>query len=325
MLLAASAAGTSLAAWGLAGCSPSTPQVFEKVVEVTRIVEKTVEVTRIVEKTVEATQAMEKSEATRENPSPIDLSKIQGKPVTITPTSSPRDSKSDSGLIWYVDIEHEKVLQDPQQAPGHFRVRDERTRVLGDIAGVPSEYIRYTEVSESLAKERGVAAIAISGNVTDWEEYDFKEFQPLFDVIRSGRFPVIGLCGGHQLVGIAYNANLGPIRRLKPGEADRGGFALGWFKEVGYLPVYVVKQDPIFAGLGDYLVVFESHYWEIKELPAEFELLASTDDCRVQVMRHKEHRIYGTQFHPEVHTPTQPDGRLLLANFFRLAGILPPL
>lgn len=36
---------------------------------------------------------------------------------------------------------------------------------------------------------------------------------------------------------------------------------------------------------------------EVKSVPSQFELLASTKGCRVAVMKHKT--IYGVQFHPE--------------------------
>jgi len=77
---------------------------------------------------------------------------------------------------------------------------------------------------------------------------------------------VIGFCGGHQLIGLLYDAPCDAIRKLEPGEADPGGFAPGWFKEVGFMPVRVGKPDPIFKNLGTDPVFFESHYWEIKEV-----------------------------------------------------------
>ena len=44
--------------------------------------------------------------------------------------------------------------------------------------------------------------------------------------------------------------------------------------EKGYLPVKVLKRDdPLFEGLNETIVVDEGHYCEIKRLPAEFELL----------------------------------------------------
>ena len=223
--------------------------------------------------------------------------------------------------IWYVDIEHERVLANDPRSLDHFATRNHRAVLLGEIAGVDCEPIHYLEVSQTLASERNVRAIVLSGNVTDWEEYDFATFQSLSELIKRTSIPVLGVCGGCQLIAFLYGGRCGPMRRLEPGEEDPGRFAPGWFKELDYQPVRVVEQDPLFDGLGPEPVFFESHYWQITRLPRRFRLLASTDACRVQVMRHRTRLIYGTQFHPEVHTDENPDGRTLLANFFRLAGI----
>jgi GMP synthase-like glutamine amidotransferase len=224
-------------------------------------------------------------------------------------------------MIWYVDIEHEQALADASRAPDFDRVRNERARICGEAAGVPCEPILYRQVSRELARQKNIRAIAISGNTTDWAAYDFETFEPLKKLIQSGEFAVIGFCGAHQLIGLLYGAPCGAIRKLHPGEADAGGFAPGWFKEVGFVPVHVVKPDPIFKNLGTDPVFFESHYWEIKEVPEGFDLLASTESVRVQAIKHREHLIYGTQFHPEASSPECPDGFTLLRNFFQLAGL----
>jgi GMP synthase (glutamine-hydrolysing) len=62
---------------------------------------------------------------------------------------------------------------------------------------------------------------------------------------------------------------------------------------------------------------YESHYCEIKALPPNFQLLASTPECRIQAMKHRARPLYGVQFHPEDYSDRFPDGRLLLENFFR--------
>jgi GMP synthase (glutamine-hydrolysing) len=286
--------GISLGVLGLEACSPTLeatppaiPAEVTRIVEATRLVEVIVESTRIVENTPEPIPTQEKQ-----------------------------------SMIWYVDIEHEDALADPERASNFDAVRNQRAWVMEDIAGIPCEAILYRQVSLDLAMQKNVRAIAISGNTTDWEDYDFTTFQPLFDLVKSGKIPVIGLCGGHQLIGLMYQAECGPLRKLESGETDPADFAPGWYKEVGFMPVQVIKDDPIFESLGDQPIFFESHYWEIKQVPDEFELLASTEECKVQTIRHKQFLIYGTQFHPEVNSAEHRDGRKLLANFFRLAGLL---
>lgn len=39
-------------------------------------------------------------------------------------------------IIWYVDLEHERVLNDPDQSSEQLRIRNHRASVLGRIAGM---------------------------------------------------------------------------------------------------------------------------------------------------------------------------------------------
>ena len=110
------------------------------------------------------------------------------------------------------------------------------------------------------------------------------------------------------------------MRPLAAGEADgEPGYHPGWFTEKGMQPVRVIqREDPLFAGLPETIMVLESHYCEVKALPPGWVLLASNGNCRVQAMRHPERPVYGTQFHPEGFTEYYPHGRTILENFFRL-------
>ena len=40
---------------------------------------------------------------------------------------------------------------------------------------------------------------------------------------------------------------------------------------------------------------------EVKRMPDDFELLATSDVCRVEAMRHRTKPIFGVQWHPEVY------------------------
>lgn len=137
----------------------------------------------------------------------------------------------------------------------------------------------------------------------------------------------MAICGSHQLIGCMYNLDLHsvsklrdePMRKLRPGEPDLADYHPGYFKEYGFYPVDIIRDDPIFEGLPNPFIVREAHYCEVKALPNDFELLASTDECHVQAMKHKSRMIYGTQFHPEAYTETYQHGKVVLENFFRMA------
>ena len=246
-------------------------------------------------------------------------------------------------MICYLDIEHEKALQSAEKRADHqVHCADVKSR-LEEISGDVCKVIRYTALTQRWLDELGVRALIIGGNLTDWAEYEEADLFETYQAIRGAGLPILGVCGGCQLIAMAYGAPLGPIRRLGKGEEDSSrGFARGYFKEWGFVPVQILRPDPLFQGLGERSVFLAAHYWEVKEVPAGFELLASSDACRIQAIRQVGKTVYGTQFHPEAYVEVgsgrsswlvslvypegyaeaQMDGRKLLVNFFHEAGIL---
>ncbi len=159
----------------------------------------------------------------------------------------------------------------------------------------------------------------------DWEGYDLAEFEPVWDVIRAGDVPVMGFCGGHQFIALAFGAECGPLGPLAPGEVDlMPEYQPGMRKERGYQPLHVLAHDdPLFDGFPESgPVIMQSHYWEICELPTGFDLLASTNWCRIQVIKHRTLPIYGSQGHAEAYTDQYPDGKRLIRNFALATGVI---
>lgn len=116
------------------------------------------------------------------------------------------------------------------------------------------------------------------------------------------------------------------MRLLKPGEpVTNPDYHPEYFMERGFYTLELTESgrtDPLFEGIDQNTQVYESHYCEIKTLPSEFELLASTGECRIQAMKHKNRSLYGVQFHPEdylINPERLTDGKRLLENFFRIA------
>ena len=60
--------------------------------------------------------------------------------------------------------------------------------------------------------------------------------------------------------------------------------------------------------------VFESHSYEISKLGNSLDCLAESENCKNEIVKHKELAIYGTQFHPEM----TADGQKMIANFAKL-------
>ena len=199
------------------------------------------------------------------------------------------------------------------------------------LTGHPCVVMNYPEASVDFVEKYPVKAIFITGFGYGWENVPVKKLYNVSDLVHTTDIPTLGACGGHQLLGFLFNRDIRkikrlrgqPMRRLEPGEPDTDpSYHPGYYKEAGMHEVRIVQRDPIFAGLRERIRVPQAHYCEIKRLPRNFVLLASSPNCRIQAMRHTTRPIYGTQFHPEEWTDAYPDGKKLLTNFFRLAGLL---
>jgi GMP synthase (glutamine-hydrolysing) len=119
--------------------------------------------------------------------------------------------------------------------------------------------------------------------------------------------PVLGICYGLQL--IAHQLG---------GEVDRAAR-----REFGKAVLTVDDAADLFAGVAPDgpggLNVWMSHGDHITRMPPGFEAIAHSANAPVCAIRHREKRIYGVQFHPEVvHTPKGP---AILRNFlYRICG-----
>ncbi len=245
-------------------------------------------------------------------------------------------------MICFVDIEHEKIRQDPERRPAHLGYLMDVKLKLEALSGLPCIVRRFPDVTRQWLRRFGITHLVLSGNATDWDDYDEGAWAEMHPIIREAEWPIIGFCGGAQLIAMAHGAPLGPIRRLRPGEPEVTTLsAPGYYKEWCFMPIQVIKSDPLFQGLGRSPVFLQVHYWEIKEPPAGFQVLAASDECPIQVIKHDSRPVYGTQFHPEAYTERpynrrnrlvklvypqgyereQLDGKTLLTNFFRSTGV----
>jgi anthranilate synthase/aminodeoxychorismate synthase-like glutamine amidotransferase len=119
---------------------------------------------------------------------------------------------------------------------------------------------------------------------------------------RRPAVPLLGVCLGHQALGVAFGATVDRAPRLMHGKTSPVRH-----RDVG-----------VFSGLPNPFEATRYHSLEVKEgsLPAELEPLAWADDGTLMGMRHRELPYWGVQFHPEsVLTGAGPH---LLANFLDL-------
>lgn len=224
--------------------------------------------------------------------------------------------------IVYVDLEHDRVVNDATAGAAHRARRDVAHARLAAASGEPCETVRFDEVTLDRLLSLTPGAIVISGNTTDWIEYDFATLVGLLETIRAAPVPILGICGGHQLIGYAHGAPWGPLGRLDDGEIDPDPrFAPGLHKERGFLPIDVDRSSPLFQGLGNSPVVFQSHYWQLNDVPAGFITCASSPSSPIQAIARRDRPVFGVQFHPERYDDTHRDGETVLRNFFATARL----
>lgn len=226
----------------------------------------------------------------------------------------------DHPAVCFLDIQHPDILRGQLQKLAK-PVEEARACVLRERFKKLSELdclvFHQTEVVGADLERPQIKAILIGGRSKTFSRARDEQF---YELIRTTKIPLIGFCGGCQLIGQAYAAKVGPMRKLRDGEKDLGpSYHPGMYKEWGFMKVQVGKADALFAGLTPELTVKEMHAYQMLEPPKEFDLLASTTECRVQAIKHRQRVLYGVQFHPEAYDNEHLDGRTLLANFFRIA------
>lgn len=125
------------------------------------------------------------------------------------------------------------------------------------------------------------------------------------DLIReaAGRVPILGVCLGHQAIGQAYG---GTIVRATPMH--------------GKISAVTHDGSGLFKGLTNPINVTRYHSLTVEpeSLPDCLHVAATTADGMIMALAHKQHPVYGVQFHPE--SIASEMGHEMLANFLSLAG-----
>ena len=208
-------------------------------------------------------------------------------------------------------------------------VREPETRV-----------VHFSEIAQA-AEEYRPDAIVLSGTLSDFDYYNPELIARFGEFISRTTVPVLGICGGHQLVGLSFGARVFTLDNKEQHE-HRDGRPF----EYQYRFVRIVdRDDPIFAGINEresgtwqeytveagILRVWQNHGLQLDRVPEGFELLATAYFCRNQMMvrRTAGQLIYTVQFHLEKsfedwdrrqatrweHPNDSRDGRVIFENF----------
>ncbi len=124
------------------------------------------------------------------------------------------------------------------------------------------------------------------------------------EIIRAfgPEIPLFGVCLGHQCIGHTYGAEVVVNHRIMHGKTS---------------PILHGGND-LFEGVPSPFLATRYHSLVIRQetLPDCLEVTAKTEEGEIMGVRHKEHPVWGVQFHPE--SILTEHGRQMLKNFMKL-------
>ena len=136
--------------------------------------------------------------------------------------------------------------------------------------------------------------IIISGAPILITEINPKPYLKALDFLKTYKNPVLGICFGHQLLGILHGAKVSLCKE------DRN-----------WQEIIIEQSSTLFNYIRKPYRMVEDHTEEVT-LPEGFKLLATSKVCKNEAMQHKIKPLFGVQFHPEV---SERGGLQLLKNF----------
>jgi anthranilate synthase component II len=175
---------------------------------------------------------------------------------------------------------------------------------LGELEGRPPLVLRNDDVTLDGLERLDPARIVISPGPGRPDDPSY--FGVCDDAILAlgPRLPVLGICLGHQGVIHAFGGEIVGAAEVMHGKAS----------------LVHHDGDPIFRHVPGTFEAMRYHSLVGRPLsiPDCLRVIARTDDDVVMGVRHREHPIYGLQFHPE--SIGTPAGKTVLRNFLRLGA-----
>ncbi|MCL2261448.1 MAG: aminodeoxychorismate/anthranilate synthase component II [Fibromonadales bacterium] len=118
----------------------------------------------------------------------------------------------------------------------------------------------------------------------------------------AGKIPILGVCLGHQSIGLFYGGKVIGAKRLMHGKISK----------------VTADGRGVFAGIEEPFAAMRYHSLAIERetLPSCLEITATSEDGEIMGVRHKVFNVEGIQFHPE--SIMTPLGKKMLGNFWQI-------
>jgi GMP synthase (glutamine-hydrolysing) len=141
---------------------------------------------------------------------------------------------------------------------------------------------------------------SVKGIILSGSPYSVRDKSaPVLDISDiKGKFPVLGICYGAQLLAHISGGEVTYSRSREYGRAKLK---------------FIDRSAPLFRNIDENTQVWMSHGDTVVRLPEKFRIIAGTQDISIGAFSVLDEPTYGLQFHPEVYHTAQ--GKQILENF----------
>jgi anthranilate/para-aminobenzoate synthase component II len=173
-------------------------------------------------------------------------------------------------------------------------------RYFQERADISYEIFDFRDLKNANFQEGGFHGVILTG--TDESPlYRPNLYEEEMRLIRLANCPVLGVCGGYQVMALAFG-----------GAIDLLPNAI-----YGRTLVRRSRAHPLLSGLDDVFVAFSKHRFIVRTLPDDFEaILYSECDNHLYGVAHRNRPLFGVQFHPE----RKNQGQTVLDNFISIVS-----
>jgi anthranilate synthase component 2 len=127
------------------------------------------------------------------------------------------------------------------------------------------------------------------------------------DVIKKlgGKFPILGVCLGHQAICEVFGADITHAKKLMHGKKST---------------ITLDTGSPVFNGLPEKIDAARYHSLIASRdtIPETLQIIAQDSSGEVMAVKHRDFDVYGLQFHPE--SVLTPCGETIIKNFLGIGG-----
>jgi para-aminobenzoate synthetase component II len=117
------------------------------------------------------------------------------------------------------------------------------------------------------------------------------------------KYPILGVCLGHQSIGAAYGGEVVRAERIMHGKTSAVRH----------------NKHSFFEGIPSPFIAARYHSLLIKRetCPVELEITAQTESGEIMAVAHRDYPVWGVQFHPE--SILTEHGKPMVRNFMSLS------